>query len=103
MPRPVRFNPQWSDQTRSWYVSIPPSLSSSGKRQRLFFEDRKDALRCAETLKDQHRKFGTSLSNLDPVRLGEASEVYKLLDSTGKPYSLISIIRGYLVSCPLIT
>jgi site-specific recombinase XerD len=93
MPRPVRFNPQWSDQTRSWYVSIPPKLSPTGKRQRLFFEDRKDALRCTERLKERHRKFGTSLSNLDVVRLGEASEVYKLLDATGKPYSLISIVR----------
>ena len=38
-------------------------------------------MRAARKLKERHKKFGVSLSNLDPVRLGEASEAYKLLDA----------------------
>jgi hypothetical protein len=43
----------------------------------------------------RHKKFGVSLTNLDPVRLGEASEAYKLSGRAQKghwcPFSLLSI------------
>ena len=93
MARRVKFVPHYSKSDESWFVSIPPSLSKTGKRARLFFKNRAEALRASRRLKERHAKFGVSLSNLDPVRLGEASEAYKLLDAQNRPYSLLSIVR----------
>jgi hypothetical protein len=96
MSRRVRFTPYFDKQTKKWSVSIPPQLSKTGKRARLFYDTREEALRDSRTLKDRQQKFGVSLSNLDPVRLGEASEAYKRLDALGTSYSLISIVQGSL-------
>jgi len=96
MARPVKFLPHWSESDQAWFVSIPPKLSKTGKRARLFFKDKHDALRAASNLKERHQKFGVSLSSIDPIRLTEASEAYKRLDALGRPYSLLSIVQDWI-------
>jgi integrase len=96
MSRRVRFTPYFDKQTKKWSVSIPPQLSKTGKRARLFYDTREEALRDSRRLKERQQKFGVSLSSLDPVRMGEASEAYKRLDALGTSYSLISIVQGYI-------
>jgi hypothetical protein len=93
MAKRVRFIPTYDALHNRWSLNIPAKFSKTGKRARLFFKERGDALQAARRLKERHEKFGVSLSNLDPVRLGEASEAYKLLDAQNRPYSLLSIIR----------
>lgn len=96
MPRRVRFSPYFDKRLNRWVVSIPPNLSKTGKRQRIFYKNYSDAIRSARRLKERHQKFGVSLKSLDPIRLGEASEIYKLLDQSGLPYNLFEIIRGWI-------
>jgi hypothetical protein len=93
MPRRVKFNPHGSQSDEAWFVSIPPNLSKTGKRSRLFFKSKDDALRAADRLKERQEKFGSSLASLDPVRLGEAAEAFKRLDALGSPYSLLVIVQ----------
>ena len=95
MARRVKFNPHWSQSDQAWFVSIPPKLSKTGKRARLFFKSKDDALRAADRLKARQEKFGSSLANLDPVRLGESAEAYKRLDALGRPYNLLAIVQDW--------
>src|SRR6516164_7380898 len=97
MPKFAKFHPKFSSGIGQWVLNIPANLSKTGKRQRMFFKDRKDAIRAAHRVRERNQKFGISLSNLDPVRLGECSEAYRLLDSfkerTGLNLSLLSCVR----------
>jgi len=100
MPKFAKFHPKFSSSIGQWVLNIPANLSKTGKRQRMFFKDRKDAIRAAHRVRERNQKFGISLSNLDPVRLGESSEAYKLLDSfkerTGLNVGVLSCVREYL-------
>ena len=97
MPKFAKFHPKFSSGIGQWVLNIPANLSKTGKRQRMFFKDRKDAIRAAHRVRERNQKFGISLSNLDPVRLGECSEAYRLLDSfkerVGLNLSLLSCVR----------
>ncbi|MBV8214327.1 MAG: hypothetical protein JOZ08_14020, partial [Verrucomicrobia bacterium] len=94
--RRVKFKVRYSEREKAWVLSIPPKLSKTGKRARLFYKDKDKATQAATRLKERNQKFGVSLANLDPVRLGEASECWKLLDASGKHPSLIAIVREHL-------
>lgn len=96
MSRPVRFAPYFDQQSKRWSISIPSKLSKTGRRQRLFYRTRDKAVKAARRLKERHEKFGVSLSNLDPVRLGEASEAYKLLDGLKPSPGLLPVVREWL-------
>jgi site-specific recombinase XerD len=94
--KPVKFIPYFHESLGVWSLNIPPFLSKTGRRARLYFRDKETAQRSAQRLKTRHRKFGVSLASLDPVRLGEASEAYKLLDAQNRPYSLMTIVRAWI-------
>jgi integrase len=96
MSKPIKFVPYFNQSLNYWTVHIPPSLSKTGKRARLYFKDKEAAIRASHRLKERHKKFGVSLASLDPPRLAEASEAYKLLDAQNRPYSLLSIVRAYI-------
>jgi integrase len=96
----AKFVPKFDPSTSRWVVSIPPHLSKNGRRSRLYFADRADALRAARQLKERSQKFGTSLISLDPIRMVEAAEAYRQLDAHAalvqRPYSLLAIIQGHI-------
>jgi hypothetical protein len=47
-----------------WELSIPPELSETGKRHRMFFATEREARAAAEHIKVRKANFGTSLGNL---------------------------------------
>jgi len=96
MARSVNFIPYWSETAKAWSISIPPKLSKTGKRARLFFKSKDDALQAASRVKEQHQKFGVSLASLDPIRLTEALETFKRLDALKRPYSLLAIVQDWI-------
>jgi integrase len=81
---------------RPWCVDVPPHLSETGKRKRMFFATKGEAQTECEKLKARKDNFGISLSAMTPARIAEASEAYKLLDPLN--VSLMDAVRGYLVS-----
>jgi len=95
----AKFRPfRTSRPSSPWRLTIPPHLSDTGKKRRLFFETQKEALVAAEQLKARKDNFGRSLSMLNPSRIGEAAECFKLLDlyygTNDHPYSLLGIVRA---------
>jgi site-specific recombinase XerD len=96
MPRRIRFKPSFSTALNRWVLNIPASLSKTGRRARLFFEDKESAQAAATRLRMRHSKFATSLRSLDPLRLAEAQSVYSLLDAQKRPYSLPAIVRQWI-------
>jgi hypothetical protein len=100
MSKPTRFIPHLVKATKKWVVNVPAIVSPNGKRRRIGFNDRESALKVAAKYKSRLRKFGSSLANMDPVRLGEASEAYKLIDAhtekTHDECTLYGIVRQYI-------
>jgi integrase len=75
-------------------VDVPPHLSDTRKRKRLFFETEKAAKTECEKLKARKDNFGISLTAMTPARITEASEAYKLLEPHG--IGLLDAVRGFL-------
>jgi hypothetical protein len=79
---------------KPWCVSIPPYLSSTAKRQRLYFATRDDAVRECDRLRVRKDNFGISLTSMTPSRIAEAAELYNLLAPYG--VSLLEVGRDYV-------
>ena len=78
----------------AWVVNVPPNLSSTGKRQQLFFPSKAEAATVCEQLKARKDNFGTSLTALTPAKIAEAAEAYNLLE--GRNISLLAAVRAHL-------
>jgi integrase len=78
-----------------WYINVPPALSPTGKRQRLFFETRDAALGECERLRTRRDNFGVSLGNLSSAQVVEAADCYEQL-AAHPGLSLSEAIRDYL-------
>jgi integrase len=79
-----------------WCVDVPPHLSDSGKRKRLFFETERLAKGECEKLKTRKDNFGISLVSLTPARIAVAAEAYKLLEP--HRIDLLDAVRSHLQS-----
>jgi integrase len=78
-----------------WYISIPPSLSETGKRRRVYFASRHLALGEAERLKSRRDNFGVSLGSLTSAQIVEAADCFAQL-AAHPGLSLAEAVRGYL-------
>jgi len=78
----------------SWCINVPPHLSSTGKRQQLFFASKAEATVICEQLKARKDNFGISLTALTPAKIAEAAEAYNLLE--GRNISLLTAVRAHL-------
>jgi hypothetical protein len=96
MARPAALTPKHRPHRETlgkapWELSIPPSLSDTGKEKRLFFPTKKAAALTAMQLQNRQDNFGVSLTALSPERITEASQAYKLLD--GLELGLLDAVR----------
>lgn len=55
--KPVRFSPHFQKSSNRWILNVPPNLSKTGKRGRLFFPSREDALKAAHKLRERHKRL----------------------------------------------
>jgi len=78
----------------AWVVNVPPNLSSTSKRQQLFFPSKAEAATVCEQIKARKDSFGTSLTTLTPAKIAEAAEAYNLLED--RNVSLLTAVRAYL-------
>ena len=92
--RPTLRTTQRRQGRAAWCVNVPPHLSSTGKRQQLFFTTKIEATLVCEQLKARKDNFGISLTALTPAKIAEAAETYNLLE--GRNVSLLTIVRHYL-------
>jgi len=89
----LRTTRQWQG-IAAWVVNVPPSLSSTGRRQELFFTSKAEAAVVCEQLKARRDNFGVSLNALTLARIAEAAEAYNLLESVN--VLLLTAVRGFL-------
>jgi hypothetical protein len=94
--KPTQVKSRKDQGLNSWCLNVPADLSETGKRQRLFFESKKEATTASEQIQTRKDNFGISLSSLTPARLAEAAEAYSILD--GVNVSLVSVARSYMES-----
>jgi integrase len=97
LPRHPQFKPvKTANRFSPWRLNIPVHLSSTGRKQRLFFRTLKEAETAAEQIKTRQRNFGSTLEQLSPVRISEAAEAFKLLDASENKVSLLSLVKHHL-------
>src|ERR1700732_4775220 len=77
--KPTQIKSRKDQGFSSWCLSIPENLSETGKRQRIFYETKREADTAAEIVRTRKENFGISHSRLSPVQITEAAEAYNLL------------------------
>src|SRR6516165_2133552 len=95
-PTRVGADPKKSKRIRRapWCLSVPPELSATGRRQRLFFATEREARVESEKLKARKDNFGLSLASLTPERIAQAGEAFKLLDPLN--IGLLDAVRAHI-------
>lgn len=80
MPRRISLEPCASGLSNSpWRVNLPASVSSTGKRERRFFETKKDAETFCRQQRTRLENFGRNSSMLSPGQLEEAAMAFERL------------------------
>jgi integrase len=97
MPRPLNLTPSrssWAGNAQ-WMVSLPPRISTTGKRQRHFFETKQAALNFIETTETRVENYGIKGSAILPPSLQE--QAADALDAL-KPYgvTLREVVQDWL-------
>ncbi len=90
MPR--RPSLEVSDTAKGFLVHVPASLAATGKMERRYFKDRKDADALAGRLRTMYHK-GIRGGVVGPVAAHQAEESEKLLKGTG--LSLLEAVRAF--------
>ena len=88
------YKSKTASSARPWCVDVPPNLSDTGKRKRLFFSKKTEATLECEKLKTRRDNFGVSLNTMSPARIAIAAEAFNLLDPQG--IDLLEAVRAYL-------
>lgn len=94
MPRIPKFKPTRTATGRKpWFISVPPGMTASGKRERLFFTTRDQADQAAAAIREKHRMHGANACSIPPSLAAAAATAADIL----KPYgaSLIDAARAY--------
>src|SRR6266404_9855496 len=66
-----------------WVVNLPPLLSSTAKRERRYFDSKKEAAEFSSQQRIRLQNFGTASTNLPAGKIEEAQAAFEKLDGTG--------------------
>jgi integrase len=80
MARYKALVPVWDAQRLMWRLTIPATVSISGKQAKRWFDSRKKALAEVDRLKQHQKQVGSSAKLLDAGRIIEASDCFTELD-----------------------
>jgi hypothetical protein len=92
MAKPIRFTPKNSPS--GWRINIPAKVSSTGKRQQVFYRTNKLALAAAEELKKKVELFGVQTRAIGPTLAEQATAAAALL----APYGIDLIEAARIVA-----
>jgi integrase len=96
MGRNARLEPKKDTTKGCWYISIPPRLSDTGKRQRCYYETKEEALGASRLIKVRKENHGTAAKLLSPADEQQAVSALKLLRNSGCTTQLTVIVGEYL-------
>lgn len=77
MPRLPKF--EFKKSNKGWVINVPPSVSASGRRERLYFDTRDAARVEAQRLADKYRKHGEEAAAVSPSIAADASKAIAIL------------------------
>jgi hypothetical protein len=77
-------------------LSIPPSLSQSGRRERKYFSTKEEADGEAITIENRHRTHGEMIDEITSAQLSQALQAFKLLDESGVNAHLPTIVEEWI-------
>ena len=80
MARYKALVPVWDSQRLMWRLTIPATVSITGKQAKRWFDSRKKALAEVDRLKQHQKQVGSSAKLLDAGRIIEASDAWSELD-----------------------
>jgi integrase len=89
--KPRKLREAW--RNRPWYFWVPPELSDTGQRKRMYFASQAEAEYEAQQLKMRRKNFGTSLLHLTTERIHEASQAYEMLQELKLDLSLRECVK----------
>ncbi len=98
MARSANFAPK-CDRTRAqspWWISIPPKLSETGKRQKRFFSNKAEAEVAIQQLKVRKENHGTGAKLLSPADEQQAAAAFKLLREAHLNVQLSEIVGKFI-------
>jgi integrase len=79
-----------------WWISIPPKLSETGRRQKRYFATKEAADGEALRIKIRKENHGTASKLLSPADEQQAASAFKLLRDFGSEAQLTEIVGEYL-------
>jgi integrase len=95
MPRNLTLKPKYIKALNRWQLYISPTLSSTGKPQRLFYGTKRAAETAAGLFERRQKNFGANLSQLTPARMAIAQEAFELLGDRDD-VALLEVVRAGL-------
>jgi len=97
MARSAEFEPKHDpSRSKAWWISIPPKLSDTGKRQKRFFDTKELALGEIQRLKVRKENHGTAAKLLTPADEQQAVSALRLLRDKGITLQLSEIAGDYI-------
>ncbi len=97
MARSANLVPRYdASRQKGWWISIPPRLSNTGKRQRRFFATKRDALAEVQRLKVRQENHGIAAKLLSPANEQQAANAIRLLEEAGIEVQLSEVVGDYL-------
>lgn len=96
MARPLKLKPYKDRQSGKWCVNVVAPLSTTGRRQRCFFDTQAAALGFSEELKAR-RDNTAAIPELSVGQLLDAAAAFELLSEKGNPeLTLLHAVRSFL-------
>lgn len=96
MGRNAVIRPKRDEARGRWYISIPPRLSTTGKRQKRFFKSKEEASTEAHLIKVRRENHGTAAKLLSPAQEQQAVSAFKLLRDAECETQLTHVVADYL-------
>jgi integrase len=96
MGRNATLEPRRDKERGRWWISIPPRLSDTGKRQKRYFKTKDEAVGAIQSVKVRKENHGTAAKLLSPADEQQAVSALKLLKKAGCTTQLTVIVGEYL-------
>jgi site-specific recombinase XerD len=83
-------------RSKPWWISIPPKLSATGRRQKRFFLTKAEAEGAVQRLKVRKENHGIAAKLLTPADEQQAQAALRLLREAGFDVQLVAVVGKYI-------
>jgi integrase len=95
-PKTKPLSPVFDKSRRKWRLSVPPTSSSTGKRQQLFFDTEGAATIEAQRIKGMANKWGSEGRKIRADLATDAAKAEELLSAAGLDITLTTLAKDYI-------